>query len=173
MRKGLTPGAERGAPQAPTRTNPSPPPISTPAPAAAEPARGEPTAQAGDDRATRVEQAEGLLDSMQARTQGQVPKPRTAPIRDVSVRPTQVDTLGDRIDRLGATDRSLETQFRRLAGRAGSPLELSMLASRLELERQLRRPPTSSEMTTFISTPASLGPLFSPAVEGPPPQEPR
>lgn len=160
QRKALTGGAERGAPQAPTRANPQPPPPPQ------APAQEPPSAQ-GDDRGRRVEEAEGLLDSMRARVQGQVPPPRTAPMREESLRPTPADTLVDRVDKLGATGRSLETQFFRLAGRMGSPLELSLLASRLELERQLRRPPTANELRSFTANPSSLGPLFSPAAEVP------
>jgi len=162
QRKALTGGAERGAPQAPTRANPNPPPPPQ-APAQTAPAA------AGDDRAARAQQAAEFLDAARASTQGQVAPPRAAPIRDESLRPTKTDTLGDRIDQLGASDRSLETQFFRLAGRSGSPMEISLLASRLELERQLRRPPTANELRAFIANPSSIGPLFSPAVEGPRP----
>lgn len=158
QRKALTGGAERGAPQAPTRAIPQPPPPPQ------APAQEQPSAQ-GDDRMARRTEAEGLLDATRAQVQGQVPPPRTAPIRTEAMRPTRTDTLADRVDQLGATGRSLALQFSRLAGREGSPLELSLLASRLELERQLKRPPTANELRSFTANPSSLGPLFSPAAE--------
>lgn len=170
QRKALTGGAERGAPQAPTRANPQPPPPPSAPAQERAPARGEGQEGApaqGSDRAPRKEQAEELLDTMRASVQGQVPPPRAAPVREESLRPTPADTLTDRVDQLGASGRSLETQFYRLAGRAGSPLELSLLASRLDLERQLKRVPTANEVRAFTANPSSLGPLFSPAVEVP------
>jgi hypothetical protein len=170
QRKSLTGGAERGAPQAPTRANPQPPPPPSAPAQERAPAQGEPQGEApaqGSDRAPRKEQAEGLLDAMRASVQGQVPPPRAAPIREEPLRPTPADTLTDRVDQLGAAGRSLEVQFYRLAGRAGGPLELSLLASRLELERQLKRVPTANEVRSYTANPSSLGPLFSPAVEVP------
>ena len=170
QRKALTGGADRGAPQAPTRANPNPPPPpQAPAQAAPaterRPAQAAPQEGAAGGREGMRAQAETFLREVGSQMQGQVAPPKEPAIRDESVRQDQTTTLRERVGQLGATDRSLESQFYRLAGRMGSPRELSMLASRLELERQLKRPPTQTEFKNFIAQPSSLGPLFSPAVE--------
>lgn len=156
----LTGGAERGAPQAPTRAIPQPPP-----PPAAPAADQAPVA-----REQQLEQAQELLERARGRAQGQTAAPPTAPIEGVDLRPGQQDTLGGRIDQLGATERSLETQFYRLAGRMGSPRELSLFASRLELERQLGRVPTANEFRAYVASPSSLGPALGAVAERAPPQ---
>lgn len=166
----LTGGAERGAPQAPTRAIPQPPPPPR------APAQERPPAQAGGQEAApqaeggtreeRLAQTEEFLKNVGSQMQGQVPPPDEARIQDASIRQDQTTTLRDRLQQLGASERSLETQFFRLAGRMGSPNELSLLSSRLDVERQLNRPPTQTEFRNFIARPGSVGPLFGPAVEG-------
>ncbi len=171
QRKALTGGAERGAPQAPTRANPQPPPP----PRAPAQERGSARGggqeaapqEAGGTREERLAQTAEFLNNQGSQAQGQVPLPQEPGIRDASVRQNATTTLQDRLQQLGAAERSLETQFFRLAGRMGSPNELALLSSRLELERQLKRPPTQGEFQNFVAKPGSLGPLFSPAVERP------
>lgn len=166
----LTSGAERGAPQAPTRANPQPPP--PPAAPAQERAQAQAGGQEGappeegGTRAERLAKTEELLKNVGSQMQGQVPPPDEDRIQDASMRQNQTTTLRDRLQQLGASERSLETQFFRLAGRMGSPNELALLSSRLEVERQLNRPPTQTEFRNFIARPGSVGPLFGPAVEG-------
>ena len=174
--KALSEGAARGAPQAPTRANPQPPPPPRAPAQAAPPARGAPAPAAAEGQqrpspGDRRARAERFLQEVGSQMQGQVPPPEEGRIRDASIRQDITTTLQDRLVQLGASERSLETQFFRLAGRMGSPREVSLLASRLELERQLNRPPTQGEFQNFIAKPGSLGPLFSPAVERTRPQE--
>ena len=174
-KKQLTGGADRGAPQAPTRAQPQPPPPSPQQPQTApvdgQPAGGEiPT----DEQA--LEQAAELLQDTGAQAQNRQSSPRRT-IEGVNARPgSEGPLIGERIKQLGAANRPPETQFFRIAGREPSPRELALFNARLMLERQLKRPPTVNEMRTFIARGSAIAPLFSPAVErsgagvaGPPP----
>ncbi len=154
-RKDLSMDVERGGPQAPTRTQPQPVP---PPQAPAQP-------QEGGDRDGMLRQAADFIEGQRAQRQGAVPRPQQRPVQRVSVRPGVSTRLTERVDQLGATDRPLETQFFRLAGREGTPRELSIFRGRLELERQLNRSPTESELLGWMMRPSSLGPLINPAVE--------
>lgn len=175
-RKRLTGGADRGAPQAPTRAQPQPPPLSPQQPQTAptdgqQPAGGEiPT----DEQA--LEQVGEFLQTTGAQAQNRNVTPRRT-VEGVNARPgAEGPLIGERIKQLGAANRPPETQFFRIAGREPSPRELAIFNSRLMLERQLKRPPTVNEMRTFIARGSAIAPLFSPAVErsgagvaGPPP----
>ena len=175
-KKQLTGGADRGAPQAPTRVQPQPPPPSPQQPQTApangqQPAGGEvPT----DEEA--LEQVGEFLQNTSAQTQGRNVAPRRT-IEGVNARPgAEGPLIGERVKQLGAANRPPETQFFRIAGREPSPRELALFNARLMLERQLKRPPTVNEMRTFIARGSAIAPLFSPAVErsgagvaGPPP----
>ena len=175
-RKQLSGSADRGAPQAPTRTQPQPPPLSPQQPQTAptngqQPAGGEvPT----DEEA--LEQVGEFLQNTSAQTQGRNVTPRRT-IEGVNSRPgAEGPLIGERVKQLGAANRPPETQFFRIAGREPSPRELALFNARLMLERQLKRPPTVNEMRTFIARGSAIAPLFSPAVErsgagvaGPPP----
>ncbi len=182
QRKRLTGGADRGAPQAPTRTQPQPPPPAPPEPG------GQPAGQAGRQPAGQpeggdvptdeevLEQARELLQSTGAQAQNQQQAPRRT-LEGVNLRPgAEGPMVSERIKQLGAVNRPPETQFFRIAGREPSPRELALFSVRLMLEKQLKRPPTANEMRTFIAKGSAIAPLFSPAVErsgagvaGPPP----
>ncbi len=154
-RKNLGMATERGAPQAPTRTQPQPvPPPQQPA----QPARG-------GNRAAMLQQIGEFVTQQRSRRQGAAPRPQERPVQRVSTRPSPADRLGERIDQLGATARPIETQFFRLAGREGTPREIALFRARLELERQLHRPPTERELRGFMARPASLGPQIQSAIE--------
>jgi hypothetical protein len=156
-RKNLSMDAERGAPQAPTRTQPQPaPPPQQPA----QPSRG-------GNRAAMVQQIQEFVTQQRARGQGAAPRPQERPVQRVSTRPGPADRLGERVEQLGAAGRPIETQFFRLAGREGTPREISLFRSRLELERQLNRPPTERELRMWMARPASLGTLVQSAIEPP------
>lgn len=157
-RKRLNADTERGGPQAPTRTQPQPvPPPQAPA-----------QQPAGGDRAAMLTQTEEFLSQQGARRRGQMP-PSTnqRPIQPVSARPGATDRLTEQVAQLGAEGRATETQFFRLAGREGTPRELSIFRGRLELERQLNRPPTESELKMWMARSSSLGPIINPVVEAP------
>lgn len=176
-RKRLSGSADRGAPQAPTRAQPQPPPLSPQQPQTAptdgqQPAGGEiPT----DEQA--LEQVGEFLQTTGAQAQNRNVTPRRT-IEGVNARPgAEGPLIGERIKKLGVANRPPETQFFRIAGREPSPRELALFNARLMLERQLNRPPTVNEMRTFIARGSAIAPLFSPAVErsgagvaGPPPK---
>ena len=169
QRNALQGGAGRGAPQAPTREQHIPPP-SPQQPESAPPAggpseEGVPSPEMTDEEAqARVEE---FLGEKGRQIQGQTPLPdgERPGIEAVDTRPGIEATLSDRINKLGATGRSIETQFFRLAGREPSPRELMLFQSRLVLERQLGRPPTVKEFQTYTMRSESVGPFFSAAVE--------
>ena len=182
QRKQLTGGADRGAPQAPTRTQPQPPPPAPPQPGGqpgGQPA-GQPGGQpAGGEVPTDeevLEQARELLQNTGAQAQNKQPVPQRT-LEGVDLRPgPDGPMVSERIKQLGAVNRTPETQFFRIAGREPSPRELALFSVRLMLEKQLNRPPTANEMRTFIAKGSAVAPLFSPAVErsgagvaGPPP----
>ena len=160
-RKDLGMDVERGAPQAPTRTQPQPvPPPQQPA---------QPRA-VGGNRAAMLQRVGEFITQQRARGQQATPRPQERPVERVSARPGPTDRLGERIERLGAAERPIETQFFRLAGREGTPREIAIFRARLELERQLNRPPTELEFLGWMARPASLGTLAQSAIE-PPVQE--
>lgn len=160
-RKNLGMDTERGAPQAPTRTQPQP--VPPPQQPAQPPERG-------GDRNAMLQQIGEFQAQQQARRQGAAPRPQEPPVQRVSTRPGPADRLGERIANLGASERPIETQFFRLAGREGTPREIALFRSRLELERQLNRPPTERELRNWMARPASLGTAVQSAIE-PPVQE--
>lgn len=153
-RKDLSMDVERGGPQAPTRTQPQPVP---PPQAPAQPSDG--------GRDGMLKKSADFIEGQRAQRQGAVPRTQQPAVQRVSVRPGPTTRLTERIDQLGAAERPLETQFFRLAGREGTPRELSIFRGRLELERQLNRPPTEKELMGWMMRPGSLGPLVNPAVE--------
>jgi hypothetical protein len=113
-----------------------------------------------------LQQIRDFTTQQQARAQGAAPRQQEErPVQRVSTRPGPADRLGERIDELGAADRPIETQFFRLAGREGTPREISIFRARLELERQLNRPPTERELRGWMMRPASLGTLVQSAIE--------
>lgn len=148
---------ERGGPQAPTRTQPQPVP---PPQAPAQPSEG-----GGGDRNAMLQQAADFIEGQRARGQGAAPRPQQRPVQRVSTRPGPATSLTEKVGQLGAAERPLETQFFRLAGREGTPRELSIFRGRLELERQLNRAPTETEFRMWLMRPSSLGPLINPAIE--------
>lgn len=161
-RKGLNLDTERGGPQAPTRTQPQPvPPPQQPA-----------QAQEGGDRSAMLRQIGEFVTQQRAQRQGAAPRQPERPVQGVPTRPGPMDRLGERIEQLGAAARPVETQFFRLAGREGTPREIALFRSRLELERQLNRPPTEREMRMWMARPASLGTLVQSAIEPPVPATP-
>lgn len=160
-RKNLGMDVERGAPQAPTRTQPQPVP---PPQAPAQPPAGQ---RAGNTREAMLQQVSEFLGQRRGQRRGEAPRPQQPPVEAISTRPGPTDRLAPRIDQLGATNRPIETQFYRLAGRQGTPREIAIFRSRLELERQLQRPPTETELRVWMARPASLGALVEPAVERP------
>lgn len=164
-RKRLSGGAERGAPQAPTRTQPQAPPLSPQQPETA-PQQGDQAV--GGDVPTDEEAQQQVVEFLQTRgaqAQGQGVAPRRT-IEGVDMRPgAEGPLLDERIRQLGAVNRPPETQFFRIAGREPTPRELSLFNARMTLERQLKRPPTANEMRSFITRASSIAPLFSPAVE--------
>lgn len=176
QRKSLSPGGDRGAPQAPTRAQPQPPPPSPQQPQTA-PTDGQQTDGGEiptDEQA--LEQVGEFLQNTGAQAQNRNVTPRRT-VEGVNARPgAEGPLIGERIKQLGAANRPPETQFFRIAGREPSPRELALFNARLMLERQLNRPPTVNEMRTFIARGSAIAPLFSPAVErsgagvaGPPP----
>ena len=165
QRRSLTGGANRGAPQAPTRTQPQSPPLAPQQPETA-PQQGD-QAVGGDVPTDEeaLEQAAQFLQERGAQAQGQGAAPRRS-IEGVDTRPgVEGPLLDERIRKLGAANRPPETQFFRIAGREPTPRELALFNSRMTLERQLKRPPTADEMRLFIARASSIAPLFSPAVE--------
>lgn len=155
-RKALGLDVERGAPQAPTRTQPQPvPPPQQPA----QPRR------VGGNRAAMLQQVQDFITQQRARGQGAAPRPQERPVERLSTRPGPEDRLEERIERLGVARRPIETQFYRLAGREGTPREIAIFRARLELERQLKRPPTERELRMWMARPASLGTLLQSAIE--------
>ncbi len=179
-RKRLTGGADRGAPQAPTRAQPQPPPLSPQQPQTAptdgQPAGGQPADGEIPTDEQALEQVGEFLQTTGAQAQNRNVTPRRT-VEGVNARPgAEGPLIGERIKQLGVANRPPETQFFRIAGREPSPRELALFNSRLMLERQLKRPPTVNEMRTFIARGSAIAPLFSPAVErsgagvaGPPP----
>ncbi len=154
-RKNLGMDAERGAPQAPTRTQPQPVP---PPQAPAQP-------QGGNDRAAMTATIEQFIQQRKGQRRGETPQPQQRPVEGVSTRAGPDVRLTERIDQLGAAQRPVETQFYRLAGREGTPREIAIFRGRLELERQLKRPPTETELRLWMARPASLGAPVTSAVE--------
>lgn len=157
-RQALNKDTERGGPQAPTRTNPSPPPV----PAQAT---GEPQQQPGNDRVALLQQAGEFLQVQGARSRGQEPRTAEPSVQLETTRPGANDTLVDRVKSLGAESRPVETQFFRLAGREGTPRELSVFRQRLEIERQLGRVPTETELLMHMARPRNFPALTQQAIE--------
>ena len=156
-RQSLNKDTERGGPQAPTRTNPSPPPV--PAQATGDPAQG------GSDRTALLKQAGEFLNKTGAQQRGQEPRPNEPAVQLETTRPGAGDTLVDRVKSLGAEKRPVETQFFRLAGREGTPRELSVFRQRLEIERQLGRVPTETELLMHMAKPRNFPALTQQAIE--------
>lgn len=157
-RKALGMDVERGAPQAPTRTQPQPVP---PPQAPAQPTQP----QGGNDRAAMVAQVQQFIQQRRGQRRGEAAQPQRRPVEGISTRAGPDVRLTERIDQLGAAKRPVETQFYRLAGREGTPREIAIFRGRLELERQLKRPPTETELRNWMTRPASLGAVVNPAVE--------
>ncbi len=158
-RQALNPDTERGGPQAPTRANPSPPPV--PAQQIQAPER-----RAGEVRQQMLNEAGDFLQDQGAKRRGQAPREAQPAVSGAqTTRPSAADTLVDRVESLGATKRPVETQFFRLAGREGTPRELSVFRARLEIERQLNRVPTETELLMFMARPRNFPALTQQAIE--------
>jgi len=155
---GINTDAERGGPQTPTRTQPNPPP--PPQAPAANPA--------GNSRDAMIQQVGQFLQAQQSQAQGGAPPAQPQQRAEVvSTRPGPNDTMVDRVQALGAANRSPETQFFRLSGREGTPRELAIFSARLEAERQLGRPPTQSELMLTILRSSPAGGVTNSAFELP------
>lgn len=66
-----------------------------------------------------------------------------------------------------AMNESADTQFYRLAGRPGSPREVAIFQTRMQLEHELGRPPTVNELKSRIAEPSIQSPSFPIAFELP------
>lgn len=161
-RQALGLDTERGAPQAPNRTMPNPPPPPQ-APADVAPADNP------NDPNAMLAKVEAFIGQHGQSSQGAAPvQAPTSPVENIPTRPTVTDTMADRIDQLGATTRTPETQFYRLSGREGTPREIAIFSARMSLERQLNRPPTESELMLYIARPTGMMEgLSNPVLERP------
>lgn len=169
----LSLGGDRGAPQAPTRTIPSPPPMPvpsrdaqnlppptvTPADAAVNAARAS-TPAGGDARQAMLEKAKAFLNEQ--RNPGAQPIPENG--IDTQVPGPDNLPLSGQINALGGAGISPEQQFYRLAGRMPSGRELAAMRTTVMLEQQLNRRPTANELRAAIMRPASLSNSFQPIV---------
>jgi hypothetical protein len=153
-RRALSPDAERGAPQAPRRAQPT-----------AQPPPQAPAADPEGQRQRMLKAGGEFLQQRGAQARGQVPRQPQPTVERVSTRPGAGDTFVDRVKELGAEKRNIETQFFRLAGREGTPRELSVFRARMEVERQLNRVPTETELLNYLARPANFPALTQPAVE--------
>lgn len=104
----------------------------------------------------------------QAQAGSEAPIPSSDPELVAPPAAEEVPLLTEEIRRLRSENDSPSTQFARLAGRPGSPREVSMLQTRLMLENQLGRPPTQNEVKNAIANPESISPSFPVAFESKP-----
>jgi len=155
-------GTEMGAPQAPTRAIPNPPPQPVPsgkqAPGQLAPA-GE--AAAPNSRAAMLEKAKAFLDQQQR------PQSQPMPQNGIDVQAPTPDTtpLTDQVAGLGAAGISPEQQFYRLSGRMPSPREMAVFRATMLLEGQLNRRPTANELRASLMRPDSISQSFPSVVE--------
>lgn len=139
------------------------PPVKTPAdPRGPQRAPG---AVPDEDRAAALRETEEFLGKMQRGQEPGAPAPKPAPAgpRTAPGGETMLDQRlrSIRMDRLAP-----EMQFYALAGRPGSPREIAIFQARLELERQIGRPPTKYELQQYVARPDKISPAFPVAVEG-------
>jgi len=104
-----------------------------------------------DRRGALLQKVRGMLGT--AQTGGRAPMPEQR-----QYQPTRQQTrpLVPELQRWGAETLGPEMQFYRLTGRPPSPRELAIFQSRIELERQLKRPPTRNELKMYVSNPETI-----------------
>jgi len=110
-------------------------------------------------RRQMVEQTREFLGGLQAGGRGVPTEARYQPQRPGT------EPLIPRLQQYGAEGITPEMQFYRLAGRSPSPRELAIFQARIELERQIGRPPTRNELKQYISRPEGISPAYPRAFE--------
>ena len=139
-----------------------PPPVapanpSPPATAPQTPVEGPAT----DPRQQLLQRANAHLQSLQV---GAQMPPEQNQVQPVTTQQVPIEPL---LQAANALNESADTQFYRLAGRPGSPREVAMFQTRMQLEHELGRPPTINELKSRISEPSIQSPSLPIAFELP------
>ena len=164
----LATGRQRGYVPPPPKS-PGVPPEEARRAARAEEAPPAPPETPPEMRAEMLETVRQFLN--QASGKGN-PVPVQSPPVAPPVQPANAPaTMTEALAREGISQElPLKEQFFRLAGRMPTETEMMVFASRIELERQLGRPPTARELQMYITKPPLQSPAFPLAFELPPPE---
>jgi len=154
--------SERGIQKAPVGP-PAVAPAQPPAPASqAAPGAAAAAPPPASNRPARLAKVQGFLDSMQAGAQ--MPGPENALQPEGTPEPTMLEPA---LRAASALNEPPETQIMRVLGRPGSPREVALFTMRLQLERELNRPPTINEITQRLLGGGIPSPSFPVAFEIP------
>ena len=100
----------------------------------------------------------------QVQTGGAAPV-QESPIQPVNTEAAAAQPILPQLEQFSRPHEPLSLQFARIAGRSPTPRELAVFSARIELERQLGRPPTASELKQYIMRPEAASPSFPVAFE--------
>lgn len=168
----LATGRQRGyVPPPPKRPAeaPSPRQGNAPAPAPGAEAPPAPPETPPEMRAQMLETVRQFLN--QASGRGNPVPPQSPSVAPPVVPASAPRTVSEALGREGIPEAlPLREQFFRLAGRMPTETELAIFAGRMELERQLGRPPTAREIQLYVTRPQRVSPAFPLAFELPPPE---
>jgi hypothetical protein len=151
-------------PQGPAATN-------TPPPAVVATAGPAPTTPTGP-QTTHDPALLGRVRDFLAQQQGQTAAaPQGADVISPPAAPSP--PIEQALQAASAQNEPIETQYFRLAGRPGSPQELAVFATRIQLEKELGRPPTAPEIRGRLLGSAIQSPALPVALELPANQAPQ
>jgi len=132
----------------------------------AEPKKGAPAPVAGEEEGITDEQRQEMIrETMTTMAKMQAGGRPTMPQKQYEPQAPGQAPMVPRLQEWGAEKLSPEMQFYRIAGRNPSPRELAVFSSRIELERELGRVPTRSELKAYIARGVPMSPAHPRAFE--------